>query len=66
MDKLELAIATGYCGESPRTEDLEHILKMVSKAGFTHIHWCHEWDGDYTYSTYEMQQESGSGWTSIT
>lgn len=56
MDKLELAIATDYSGESSRTEDLEHILKMVSQAGFTHIHWCHEWDGDYTYSTYEMQQ----------
>ncbi len=46
MDKLELAIATDYLGESTRTEDLEHILKMVSEAGFTHIHWCHEWDGE--------------------
>ena len=56
MDKLELAIATDYSGETSRTEDLEHILKMISQAGFTHIHWCHEWDGDYTYSIYEMQQ----------
>lgn len=56
MNKLELAIATDYMGESKKTEDLEHILKMVSEAGFTHIHWCHEWDGDYTYSTYEMEQ----------
>ena len=61
MDKLELAIATDYSGESSRTEDSEHILKMVSQAGFTHIHWCHEWDGDYTYSPMKCSRSGVDG-----
>ena len=53
---MELAIATDFAGESARLEDIEAVLKKISEAGFTHIHWCHEWDGDYIYSVYEMQQ----------
>ena len=36
MDKLELAIATDYLGRIKTTEDLEHILKMVSEADLPH------------------------------
>ncbi|MBS6194551.1 MAG: sugar phosphate isomerase/epimerase [Clostridiales bacterium] len=56
MKRTELAIATDMFGESERLEDLELLLKKISEAGFTHIHWCHEWDGDYIYSHYEMEQ----------
>lgn len=56
MEKKELAIATDFAGEAVRLEETEHLLKSISEAGFTHIHWCHEWEGDYTYSKYEMYQ----------
>lgn len=52
----ELAMATDYAGEADRLEDLEQTLKSISEAGFTHVHWCNEWDGDYMYSRYEMEQ----------
>lgn len=51
-----LAYATDYAGESTGISDIERTIREISEAGFTHIHWCHEWDGDYTYSIYEMQQ----------
>lgn len=53
---MKLAIATDFAGESTRLEDIEDVLKKISEAGFTHVHWCHEWEGDYIYSAYEMQQ----------
>lgn len=56
MKQIELAIATDFAGESTRLEDIEQLLKKISNAGFTHIHWCHEWDGDYIYSRFEMEQ----------
>ncbi len=56
MEQIELGIATDFAGESPQIEEVEKILYKAAKAGFTHIHWCHEWDGDYLYSSYEMEQ----------
>lgn len=56
MNKTELAIATDFMGERPELEQLQSTLKQIADAGFTHIHWCHEWEGDYIYSLYEMQQ----------
>lgn len=56
MRKTELAIATDFHGESLRLEEVESLLERISQTGFTHIHWCHEWEGDYTYSVYEMEQ----------
>lgn len=56
VNKTELAIATDYAGEKPELETLERTIENIAQAGFTHIHWCHEWDGDYMYSPYEMEQ----------
>lgn len=56
MNRTELAIATDMFGESTRLEDIELLLKKIAETGFTHIHWCHEWSGDYIYSRYEMEQ----------
>lgn len=56
MKKTELAINTDFYGENPRLETLKYTLQQIAEAGFTHIHWCHEWDGDYMYSVYEMKQ----------
>lgn len=51
-----LAIATDYMGESKSTSEIRKTLKKIADAGFSHIHWCHEWNGDYTYSVFEMIQ----------
>ena len=51
-----VGFATDYAGESTSTAELENTLKRIAEAGFSHIHWCHEWDGDYIYSQYEMLQ----------
>lgn len=48
--------ATDYAGESTSVGALRDTLRRIAEAGFSHIHWCHEWDGDYTYSQYEMLQ----------
>ena len=34
----------------------EKYLRLISEAGFTHLHWCHQWNTDYLYSTYEIAQ----------
>lgn len=56
MKNLQLAIATDFAGEFPQIEKIKEMLYKVAQAGFTHIHWCSEWDGDYIYSSYEMEQ----------
>jgi sugar phosphate isomerase/epimerase len=34
----------------------EPYLKQIADAGFTHIHWCHQWDTDFLYSDCEITQ----------
>lgn len=53
---MELGINTDFQGELDRIEDIENSLKLIAEAGFTHMHWCFEWDGDYLYAGSEMQQ----------
>jgi sugar phosphate isomerase/epimerase len=49
----ELSIATDYLKD---TGDPEPYLKKISEAGFTHVHWCHEWGSDYIYSEHEINK----------
>lgn len=56
MKEMNVAYATDFAGECLSAEGLYDTLLRVAKAGFSHIHWCHEWSGDYTYSVYEMKQ----------
>ena len=37
-----------------KIEDRETCLREIAEAGFSHIHWCFEWTGDYIYSKAEM------------
>lgn len=53
---ITLGVATDFAGESKNTEEIRNTLKKIKNAGFTHVHWCHEWRSDYQYSLYEMQQ----------
>ena len=31
-------------------------LKKISDAGFSYVHWCHEWSTDYLYSNDEIEK----------
>ena len=53
---MNLAIGTDYEGRSKRIEDIEMCLREIAEAGFSHVHWCFEWTGDYIYSKAEMYQ----------
>lgn len=35
--------------------DPEPYLRRIAEAGFTHIHWCHQWNTDFLYSKYEVE-----------
>ena len=39
-----------------KIEDMKRSLEQIAAAGFSHIHWCYEWDGDYIYAVSEMKQ----------
>ena len=49
---MKLAINTDYCGgvgnPVPR-------LKAIAEAGFTHLHWCHQWNTDFFYTAPELR-----------
>lgn len=53
---MPAAISTDFESESGRLEELEATLRSIAQAGFSHMHWCHEWDGEYLYSVWEMEQ----------
>lgn len=36
------------------THTAEYYLKYIADAGFTHIHWCHQWNTDFIYSASEI------------
>ncbi|MDR3122759.1 MAG: sugar phosphate isomerase/epimerase [Treponema sp.] len=50
------ALSTDYNGESRNTNTIRRTLSAVAGAGFSHVHWCHEWKGPYLYSPWEMRQ----------
>jgi len=31
-------------------------LRRIADAGFSHVHWCHQWNTDFLYSKYEIGQ----------
>lgn len=41
---------------SDKVEDQRLSLERLAAAGFSWIHWTHEYDGDYCYAPSEMQQ----------
>lgn len=49
---VNLAITSDYFKDVGNPEP---YLKKISEAGFTHIHWCHEWNTDYIYSELEIK-----------
>ena len=49
-----LSITTDYAGMvrwSP-----EPYLRRIGRAGFSHVHWCHQWNTDFVYVDSELDQ----------
>jgi sugar phosphate isomerase/epimerase len=49
----QLSITTDYL-ESKGSPD--RYLRAIGEAGFTHIHWCHQWNTDFLYGAAEIAQ----------
>ena len=47
-----LALSTDYRSSHG---DVMPYLRAIAAAGFTHIHWCQEWDTDYLYADEEIR-----------
>ena len=46
-----LSVTTDYAtGTGPP----EPYLRRIAQAGFTHIHWCHQWNTDFIYTQPEV------------
>lgn len=52
---MDIAVATDFVRS---TGSPEPYLKLISEAGFTHLHWCHQWCTDFLYSKHEIAQSS--------
>jgi len=50
---IMLAIATDYVQS---TGDPSPYLQRIADAGFSHVHWCHQWNSDFLYSISEIAQ----------
>jgi sugar phosphate isomerase/epimerase len=37
------------------TEAPEPFLRRIAQAGFTHVHWCHQWNTAYLYGEEEVE-----------
>ncbi|MBT4820554.1 MAG: sugar phosphate isomerase/epimerase, partial [Lentisphaerae bacterium] len=48
-----LAVNTDY---ARGTGDPEPPLRGIAEAGFTHVHWCHQWCTDFIYTEPEIRQ----------
>jgi sugar phosphate isomerase/epimerase len=50
---VNLSITSDYIKEKGNPEP---YLEKISRAGFTHIHWCHHWNTDFIFSQWEIDQ----------
>jgi len=50
---MQLSITTDYQGD---TGCPEASLRAIAAAGFTHVHWCHQWNTDFVYTEPEIRQ----------
>lgn len=50
---MDIAVNTDFLGG---TGSPKERLKAIAEAGFTHLHWCHQWNTDFLYSRSELAQ----------
>ena len=51
-----LSMTTDYAASR---DCAQPYLREIASAGFSHIHWCHQWNTDYLYSDDEIAQIGG-------
>lgn len=47
---MNIGINTDFLSDS---HEPEYYLKLIAESGFTHLHWCHQWNSDFIYSKSE-------------
>jgi sugar phosphate isomerase/epimerase len=50
---MDVSITTDVFADTGSPED---SLRMIAEAGFTHVHWCHQWNTDFIYERPEVRQ----------
>lgn len=50
------SVNTDYNNDIHSWEEIERQIRNIAKAGFTHVQWIHDWDGEYMYSPSEIIQ----------
>ena len=50
---IDLSIATDY--EIGKGSAHPYLVKVAAHR-FTHIHWCHEWNTDYLYTSDDIDE----------
>ena len=50
---MHLSMTTDYMAD---TGCPEPYLRRIAEAGFTHVHWCHQWNTDFLYAPCEVDQ----------
>ena len=50
---MDLSVTTDY---ATSTGNPGPYLRRIADAGFSHIHWCHQWNTDFLYSQWEIGQ----------
>jgi sugar phosphate isomerase/epimerase len=50
---MDLSITTDVFTDTGCPED---SLRLIAEAGFTHVHWCHQWNTDFIYEEPELRQ----------
>jgi len=48
-----LSVTTDYATDKGCPEP---YLRRIAEAGFSHLHWCHQWNTDFLYSQPEIDQ----------
>jgi sugar phosphate isomerase/epimerase len=50
---MDLSITTDVFSDQGSPEE---SLRLIAEAGFTHVHWCHQWNTDFIYDEPEIAQ----------
>lgn len=50
---MRLSMTTDYMADIGCPEP---YLRRIAEAGFTHVHWCHQWNTDFLYAPCEVEQ----------
>lgn len=56
MNGLLSSINSDYNNDIHSWQEIERQVRSIAEAGFTHIQWIHDWEGEYLYSPSEMFQ----------